>query len=306
MVYGSPDDDWDNGDDNNDVGENDNEEEESNDEDNQVDLSDEIAALESEVDIGDVAQLSEMAEEMNDNVNTEEPQHKVLPTVQLKDLGGTVFKSTLVELLNEDSKLSKDRLMRVRQSGSKSSNVTSNSDTKYHLFDDIVIVDIANQEYEVSRIVRLQKKGKKRGSFEIRGYVCGDEISEIMFHLKKYEKSGEKFYSSTDILFSYDGSCQEKAGGKRILCSVNLEYAVDENKYRLVDNIEAEINKLFAAACPTSSRSSSARRSQPVVERQTMSDDGRRTTVINPSEELPEDSNLRRSSRKRVQRWYLT
>ena len=45
--------------------------------------------------------------------------------------------------------------MRVRQSGSKSSNVTSNSDIKYHLFDDIVIIDIANQEYEVGRIVRL-------------------------------------------------------------------------------------------------------------------------------------------------------
>ena len=143
-----------------------------------------------------------MAEEMNDNVNTEEPQHKVSPAVSLKDLGGTVLKYTLVELLNEDA------------SGSKSSNVTSKSDTKYHLFDNIVIVDIANQEYEVSRIVRLRKKGKKRGSFEIRGYICGDEISEIMFHLKRYEKSGKKFYSSTDILFSYNGSCQEKVRGK--------------------------------------------------------------------------------------------
>ena len=47
LVYGSPDDDWDDGDDSNDVSENDNKEEESNDEDNQVDLSDEIAALES-------------------------------------------------------------------------------------------------------------------------------------------------------------------------------------------------------------------------------------------------------------------
>ena len=72
---------------------------------------------ENGVDIGDTAQLSNMAEDLDDTAN--QSQQKASPTVPLKDLRGTIHKSILVHLLNESSTLSKDGLMRVRQSNFK-------------------------------------------------------------------------------------------------------------------------------------------------------------------------------------------
>ena len=146
------------------------------------------------------------------------------------------------------------------------------------------------RDYDIYRIMRMQKKGKKRGGFQIRGHI-DKELTDIMFHLKPYQKSGDRKHTSMDTISAYEESGENKAVVRSIFCMVNLEYSAEENTYMIIDNIDDDIQKLFIAVCPRSpSRSSNSSlfslrstQHQSTVERQGMSDDGRRRTLVLPN-----------------------
>ncbi|XP_066930727.1 uncharacterized protein [Clytia hemisphaerica] len=83
--------------------------------------------------------------------------------------GKLIYKSTLIQLLNDDPKLSHDRLRRVRQRNEYNSkeieNISSRSNSSVCLFNDYAVLDRNVKSFFVGRVERMifKKEGKKSG-----------------------------------------------------------------------------------------------------------------------------------------------
>ena len=128
---------------------------------------------------------------------------KVSPVVTLPDGKGTVYKSTLVSMLNDNKTVSKDRLTRVRHTSiEQGCSRLDSGEERFHMFDDVAIIDFKTKQAIMSRIVRMRKKGKKKGTFEIKGFVTRNEVEEIIFQLKlyKYVQQEQSYISIDEII----------------------------------------------------------------------------------------------------------
>ena len=94
-----------------------------------------------------------------------ETEGQFTPTVQVPETTKTIYKSKLVQMLNDDPKLSNDRLTRVRQRSEfarKSKRIESNASTEdtVCLYTDYAIIDRLQQSFSVGQVQRIRHNGR--------------------------------------------------------------------------------------------------------------------------------------------------
>ncbi len=146
---------------------------------------------------------------------------------------GVRYKSTVIAELNQNEKLSLDRLNRVRAPVSKDKGAEK-SVTDHEmasLFDDWAIKSSKEScGYEVGHIVRIRKKGKKRGYIEYSRPISADDCQnnvgvEVIY--QKYECLHDRFSFKLGALY--------KISPKNLLCRVDVMieddvYVIDANE----------------------------------------------------------------------------
>ena len=224
---------------------------------------------------------------------------KISPVVSLPDGKGSIYKSTLVSMLNEHKTVSKDRLTRVKHNNKNGCNNLDNGDEKFHVFDDVAIIDFKTKHANMSRIVRMRKKGKKKGSFEIKGFITRDEVEDVIFQLKLYEHVREESYISTDEIMIYHGSNKKSGSSKYLASIINMTFLPETDLFTLPMSVKSKIEELLIDT--VSRDESNARASTSASNESSLSildNYGRVTTVLKPCA-ISDDGN-RRSSRVRT------
>ncbi|XP_072048226.1 uncharacterized protein [Amphiura filiformis] len=225
------------------------------------------------------------------------------PTVDVPGYGRQ-YKQTLVRLLNDNPKLSHDRLVRVRQTyiSKRNSGIPdAEADTTklpahsdICLFDDYVAVTSSGTML-VLRILRMRKKGATRGFVEYKLPVKYSAVDR-----KDIVVVGQ-LYTDTTGGFVLEGSTVEVKASE-IVCHINLSYdagiySCGHEEFQL---ILEEVNKMKTT--PESSKR--PRRSAQPARQQSATDDGTvRTTVVAAPES---DDGVRRSRRQRTVITHLT
>lgn len=133
---------------------------------------------------------------LDDLERTDVPEKTICPTVAVPNVG-IRYKSTVINELNVNKKLSLDRLIRVRPSTtcSKTVNESRPDARNVALFEDWAIRNSKEENgYLLGHIVRIRKKGKKRGFIDYtRPYELNDSDSGIEVIYQKYEAFGDAY-----------------------------------------------------------------------------------------------------------------
>ena len=162
---------------------------------------------------------------------------KISPTLNVPG-HGQQYKSTLVKLLNENPKLSHDRLTRVRQSQavlSSSSKSTAESSPSYTnsicLFDDYVAQ--VGEEIVIVRIATMRRKFTRTFT-EYKQPVDMESsvLKDVMLVVNTYEKQGD--------YYKLDSKCMEICATS-IVCPVAMDFVPDTAMY---DTDAEQLNKI--------------------------------------------------------------
>ena len=147
---------------------------------------------------------------------------KVSPTLSVPNFGNQ-YKSHLVALLNQNPKLSHDRLTRVRQkqdTEEKNRLTSGPSDKKsISLFDEYAF--IAENTVRFGKLLRMRKKGKARGYIEYKYPVsfADPTLKDIQCLLQQYHPS-----SATPNTFDVKNQNIAEVPASRIITHVNFTY----------------------------------------------------------------------------------
>lgn len=145
---------------------------------------------------------------------------------------GVRYKSTVIAELNENEKLSLDRLKRVRAPSKGKDTENSAADKEMaSLFDDWAIKSSKEScGYSIGHIVRIRKKGKKRGYVEYTRPITTEDSQnnagvEVIY--QKYERVNDGFSFKLGALY--------QISPKNLLCKVDVIveddlYIVDANE----------------------------------------------------------------------------
>eukprot|EP00112_Aurelia_sp_Birch-Aquarium-sp1_P019012 Seg4620.1 transcript_id=Seg4620.1/GoldUCD/mRNA.D3Y31 product="hypothetical protein" protein_id=Seg4620.1/GoldUCD/D3Y31 len=146
---------------------------------------------------------------------------------------GVRYKSTVIAELNENEKLSLDRLKRVRAPVRKGKGTATNEvdEELACLFDDWAIKSSKEScGYVIGHIVRIRRKGKKRGYVEYTRPISTEESQETVGVEIIYQK-----YESVRDIFSFKLGALFKISPKNLLSKVNVMvegdlYIIDANE----------------------------------------------------------------------------
>ena len=180
-----------------------------------------------EVDVGDIQELDEivanLANESNETRNDPENdlqstpsqvESAISPTVPIKDFSGNNYKSTLVSLLHQNPTLSQDRLLRVRNNNVEKTNSSQQYVPYLNMFDDVILIDKRKKCFNVGRVFRMREKGKNNRRFEIKGFITGEELSQIIFNIQLYEERRTNHYVVSTNVIDYSSSPSVVLNGK--------------------------------------------------------------------------------------------
>lgn len=228
-------------------------------------------------------------------LSTGSPQKskKISPTVQVPGQG-TMYKSTLTSLLNENPNLSHDRLVRVRQRATQDVRPELLAEG-ISLYDDFALYkEKDSNDFLVGRLHRMRKKGQRSGYVEYRLPVKFDDPD-----LKNIETIFQVYSTVNTDTHKYlldEKSPLHVCKASDVLCCLNLTYCQDDNTFTVPAEAVQLVTKAIQSRASTRSRQrgSAAQRSRVQEE---MVFDGRFTRVVEPA---AENTGLRRSTRKRT------
>ena len=239
------------------------------------------------------------------NVLPDEPieKDKISPTVNVPGYG-VQYKSTIVRLLNENPKLSNDRLVRVRQNTNQTSSREIHSGRHYvRLFEDYAYA--SNGIVKVGNAHRMRKKIQKshteyRNPVDIRDKENAS-VSVIFkpYQLETLELNGETrcLMEGNDLvcLKKQDNSSLDEVVIPKIISHVNLKYNIEKEYYDMDCDEVKVIREEFSVRSEKSKRRKTVNNApEPNLEL----DYGTARTVVEPS--ANNQPGLRKSSRKRT------
>ena len=167
----------------------------------------------------------------NDQPETGEVVQKISPTVTIPGTGKSIYKSKLVNMLNEDPKLSKDRLTRVRQRQefSRKSNddesTGSEGEETVALFSEYVIVDRVQQSFSVGQVERIRCGGKDYRRPEPLNSPKKKDLSVVM---AVYKRVTEESGNVDDVIFKTTDRTLRTVPFTDLLCEVLLTITDDD------------------------------------------------------------------------------
>ena len=239
--------------------------------------------------------LNDALEESENSVSqpTAMTATKISPTLNVPG-HGQQYKSTLVKLLNENPKLSHDRLTRVRQSQavlSSSSKSTAESSPSYTnsicLFDDYVAQ--VGEEIVIVRIARMRRKFTRTFT-EYKQPVDMESsvLKDVMLVVNAYEKQGD--------YYKLDSKCMEICATS-IVCPVAMDFVPDTGMY---DTDAEQLNKIKQTMAEKEEKKKAAKSKETAKRKSanvSATDDGSVRTVRAAS---PNHTGNRRSKRTRT------
>jgi hypothetical protein len=194
---------------------------------------------------------------------------------------GAVHKSTLISMLNADPQLSKDRLKRVRFTGTvegtqPSLTPTVECRTEVSLFSDVAIFvkDRAGPaEYRLGRVQRIRNEGS-RGMIEYKRPVAiadTDKFPKLRILVSMYEKRDSLYvFTAEKVEFTL----------WNIAMGVKLEYQPDSDTYVLDCDDQADLATFLQQQAPAVRTKRQASRKRNT---ETLGDaEGRMVTTVTP------------------------
>ena len=175
---------------------------------------------------------------------------KASPTITLPG-GKEMYKATLVSLLNDDPKLSADRLKRVRQRNeynrvSSNEEVVPASDESVCLFSDYVIVDNNDETFFLGRVERMRRQGKRKIEYKLPEPFDSPNKNEIsvLFSIYSYNVN-----ESSVLVIRPNEQTIKWLPFRDILCGAQLTVAANGTLFMTKEHvkvIQSNLERLWA------------------------------------------------------------
>ena len=233
---------------------------------------------------------------MIDEPSSDFVAQKSSPTITVPESNKTIYKATLIETLNVNPFLSKDRLTRVKQKQEYhgvTSQMAGDSNESVCLFDDYIFINKQQKNYSLGQVNRMSCKGKDY----VRPVPIGDK-SDVTLYVSPYQVIDvEDDEHDKNSAFYVKMKETLKRKSQDVISSISLSVCSDGTHLAASKNDLKQVEDQVSRIC----QPANVTRSTHARARQYEEDDGRRVQVIEPVITSSVASGaVRRSSRRKT------